>query len=325
MNGRKVIFDVDTGSDDAVALIAAVRSTKLQILGISTVFGSAPLDETTRHTLQILDLLKVEIPVYSGCHEALARRFYDDGRPVGVGENKRIGAGGNVVGFHEVFDLPEPQRIPEAKNGVTFLRETLRDAQEGITVIATGALTNLACAWLLDPDAFRNVEELVVMGGGINLTNKTAAAEGNFLRDPEAARILLESGVKITLITLDATHSAALGAEDLERLETLENPLARFTSGVVKTRMRAYRELQCLGEEDQAVLHDLACVLYLLDSDLILESRNCQATVSLDYGESAGALVVDRRAAAYGKGTLYVVTRLDRKRFMDDLMKLLCY
>lgn len=323
MSRRKIIFDVDTGSDDAVALIAAVRSCAFQILGISTVFGSVPVEVTTQHTLQILDLLDMSIPVYSGCHEALARRIYDGGEPVGAGANRRTEADGTVVGFHEVFDLPACRRNPEVKNGVTFLRETLRDTKEKVTIVATGALTNLACAWLLDPDSFQNVEELVVMGGGIQLTNKTAAAEGNFLRDPEAARLILDSGINVTLLTLDATHSAPLYVSDLAQLDTLNNPLAHFTAGVVRTRMRAYRELQSLGGEDQAILHDLACVLYLLDQELVMEGRHYRATVSLDYGETAGALVVDRRADARDQGALYAVTRLDRERFVDDLVALL--
>lgn len=322
MSKIPLIMDVDTGSDDAVALILAHLSGRFDLLGVTTVFGSAGVEETTLHTLQTLELLGSPAPVYSGCHEPLARRLYDEGDPIGAGENRRAAPDGTVIGFHEVFDLPQPQRKAEQKNAVTFLVETLRTAPQPVTIIATGALTNLTCAWLLAPEVFANIHRLIVMGGGIALSNKTAAAEGNFFRDPEAARMILASGVDLTLVPLDATHSAALEPQDLERIRAVDNPLAQFTAQVVETRMAAYKALQPLDGQ-LAVLHDPACVLLALDEKVAAQTHRCQATVSIDHGESAGALLLDRRFSAQDQGNLLAVTRLDKERFLADLLTLL--
>lgn len=322
MSKIPLIMDVDTGSDDAVALILAHLSGQYDLLGVTTIFGNAGVEETTRHTLQTLELLRSPVPVYSGCHEPLARRLYDEGNPIGPGENRRVAADGSAIGFHEVFDLPQPQRKPEQKNAVTFLIETLRTAPQPVTIIATGALTNLACAWLLAPEAFANIDRLIIMGGGIALSNKTAAAEGNFFRDPEAARMILECGADLTLLTLDATHSAALNRADLERIRAIGSPLSDFTVHVAETRMAAYRELQPLNGE-LAVLHDPACVLFCLNKNLAAQSRRYRATVSIDHGETAGALIADPRAAAYDQGNLLAVTQIDKDRFLSDLISLL--
>ncbi len=286
---RKVIFDVDTGSDDAVELIYAVNSQQFDIKGITTVFGSKKIEEVSENTLKTLELCETNIPVYQGCHRPLVRGLYDSDvilQSKNTSDDKK-------VGFHEVFNDLTTTKTIEEKNAVTFLIETLK--KEKCTIVASAALTNIACAFLLCPEIKENIEEIVIMGGGINMSNKTMNAEGNFYRDPEAAKIVLTSGCNITLIPLDATHDIPLGCDEVYKLKEIGNKKATFIAKVLEMRIKSYNLLQPLDEKDQGIIHDLLCTFYLLDKDVISEYVHYNLDVSIDHGSSAGKLLVDYR------------------------------
>ena len=320
MNEKKrVIFDLDTGSDDAVALVYAVRSGRFSIDGICTVWGSDDVETVTEHTLMTLEMLKQEIPVYRGCAEPMVRHLYDEGEPVGVTQNWAENSDGKIVGFHQCFNFPKPHIHEMKEHAVSYLIRTLRSASEPIIIIATGALTNLACAFRMAPDIIKNIEKMIIMGGGISVSNKTMCAEGNFWRDPEAARIVLESGAPILLVPLDATYSVLVGPQEVVQLQALDTPESIFVADVILTRMQAYNALQPLKEKDRAVLHDLFCVFILLDEHFITEADSAYATVCIDRGEAAGKLLVDSRTI-HEKENLTIVFRVDPVRYQNMLL-----
>lgn len=321
-NKIKVIIDTDMGSDDAAALICAVRSGNFDILGVTTVFGNDPVVETVKRTLMMRELLKADFAVYKGCAEPLARRIYDDGMPVGVRESRTTDEQGNTVGYHDVFDLPEPNCAAEKTNAVTWLIETLRKAEEPITVIGLGALTNFGCALRLAPDIAEKVREFVIMGGGLAVTNKTMAAEGNFLRDPEAACIVLECGAPVTIMTVDATHGALMDERFAAEMRTIGSAEAKLIADTVEMRIKAYEKLDPISERRAAALHDVSCVLYLLDSTVAMMQKSCFATVSIDHGMTAGELLVDRRFAAQTPNAT-VVTMLNEEKMQNMMLKML--
>ena len=286
---RKVIYDVDTGSDDAVELIYAVKSQKFEIMAITTVFGSKNIEEVSNNTLKILELCDSSAPVYQGCHRSLVRDLYD-GDVILQSKNT---SNDKSIGFHEVFNDLSTTRKVENKNAVTFLIEILK--KEKCTIVASATLTNIACAFLLCPEIKNNIDEIVIMGGGINMSNKTMNAEGNFYRDPEAAKIVLTSGCNITLISLDATHSIPLGYDDIDILKSKDNKYASFIAKVLDMRIKSYNLLQPLNEKDKGIIHDLLCSFYLLNSEVISEYVNYDLDVSIDHGTSAGKLLVDYR------------------------------
>lgn len=289
---RKVIFDVDTGSDDALELIYACRSGKLDIIGITTVFGSYPVNETTRHTLQIMDLLSCDVPVYEGCQRSLVRHLY----PKVLNESlNRIKKKDRTIGYHEVFSDSVPIRVAQKKHAVSFLVDSLRSSKEQITVVASGALTNIAAAFRLAPEIKDKIKQIVIMGGGINYSNKTMGAESNFYRDPEAARIVLESGCYIVLIPLDATMSVPVGKAEMESIKKLNCPISDFICSVIEMRIEAYDDLQRYKEKGRAFLHDLLCTFYLLNDDVFSTMEHRHATVSISHDEAAGKLIVDQR------------------------------
>lgn len=290
---RKVILDVDTGTDDATAIILAALAPKIELLGITTVWGNLPLSVTTEQTLMITELMKKDIPVYVGCPGPIARGLY----PQAHKEHRRVAvdAKGKEYGYHDLFQLPRPLAQAQRQHGVDYIVETCRTSREKITLVAAGPLTNIGMALRIAPDIVKNIREVVVMGGGITQSNSTLCAEGNIFRDPEAAEILLKSGAPATFITLDATHRAALPVEYVDRCRGLGNPVGDFFAEILRQRIRVYNALQPLWRGDIAPIHDALCVAYLLDPAVIPDMRRVHLNVCLDHGNGAGAFLIDTR------------------------------
>jgi purine nucleosidase len=195
---RPVIIDCDPGIDDAVAILLALASPDLAIEAIVAVAGNAPLAATSRNACAVLELAgRGDVPVYVGCP-----------RPIGPLRPDAAYAHGHD-GLGDLI-LPEPAIKPRSEHGVLFLIKRLRTAgPRSITLCALGPLTNIAAALVLAPDIVEAVADLVIMGGGTH-GNITPAAEFNMHCDPNAAAIVFDSGVPITLVPLDVTE-AALG------------------------------------------------------------------------------------------------------------------
>ena len=290
---RKIIMDVDTGTDDATAIIAAMLSSDIDLLGICTVGGNRSVDKTTRHTLMVAELVGKEIPVYAGCPGPITKGLYkapkNDFKRTGRDEN------GKEFGYHDDFELPEPVRKAEKTHAVTYLVETLRNTKEKITIVGTGPMTNIGMALRIAPDIAKNVEEFVLMAGGINETNITSAAEGNVFNDPEAMAIIMNSGAKITIMPLDATHEVALPKEYIDKCKSFHTPVADFFAEMLFQRIRVYNALQPLKRTDVAPIHDALCIAYLIDPTVIDDMRNVHLDVCLDHNEGRGQFIVDTR------------------------------
>lgn len=325
---RKVILDVDTGTDDATAIILALLSPEIELLGITTVWGNLPLPITTEQTLMIVELMKKRTPVYAGCPGPMVRELY----PQAHTEHVRIAKDekGESFGYHDPFRLPKPKAAAQSQHAVEYIIETCRTSQEKVTLVAVGPLTNIGMALRIAPDVVENIREIVVMGGGITQSNSTLCAEGNIFHDPEAAELLLRSGADVTFITLDATHRAALPVEYVEKCQGLGNPVGDFFADILRQRIRVYNKLQPLWRRDIAPIHDALCIAYLLDPAVIPDMRRVHLSVCLDHGNGAGAFLVDTRhfhlpenaAVAYDgsweKFGELVITALQRTKTLFD-------
>jgi inosine-uridine nucleoside N-ribohydrolase len=195
----------------------------------------------------------------------------------------------------DVLPLEPAVRRPEEMKAACFYVEYLQKAAEKTTLVATGALTNLAMALVMAPDIIENIDEIVIMGGGVNKANITPSAEANFWKDPEAARLVLACGAKITLCTLDATHSAALSEHHEEQIRIIGTNAANFIANDIHSRIESYNKFQPLERRNTAPIHDALCVAYLLDPSVLTSVELCACEV--DCGDSAceGRLAVDSR------------------------------
>lgn len=184
----------------------------------------------------------------------------------------------------DVLPLPDSPSAPQEMPAALYYLEFLRSTPEKITIVATGALTNLGLALTLDPRIADSIEELVIMGGGVNKSNITASAEANFYKDPEAAAIVLGCGAPITLCTLDATHSCALTEAHERRLRAVGNTAAIFTANDVRARRESYARFQPLERPDTAPIHDALCIAYLLDPGVLLRVEEAACEVDCSDG-----------------------------------------
>ena len=318
---RKVILDVDTGSDDAVAIMMAVLCGQLDVLGITTCHGNLPVEYTTDNTLRVLQFLGADIPVYRGAEHPLVMDLQPGRRVNGSEVIKETIIDGKVVAVHEKhLPLPEADKREQEEPAAVWLWETLKHFDEKITLIPTGPLTNIATVLRMDPSVKEHIEEIVCMGGGINIHNRSYRSETNFYNDPEAAKIVLTSGAKTTIVTLDATHSSWFGYEEVEKLKAINTKYTNFAADILYNRIHA-ANLTGARKEPKSALHDVLTVCAVLDPTILTDVRHETCDIDTGGDLAYGQLMVSMRYR-YSEPELptYVAYRGDK----DKLFAMIC-
>jgi purine nucleosidase len=274
---RKIIIDTDPGQDDAVAILLALASPELNVLGITVVAGNVPLSLTERNTRKVVELSgRTDIPIYAGCAEPLDRKLVTAEHVHG-----RTGLDGPT--------LPDPRLQLQPEHAVDFLIETLRKTPD-VTLCPLGPLTNIATALTRAPDIASSIREIVLMGGGyFEGGNITPSAEFNIYVDPTAADIVFRAGVPITVLPLDVTHQALVIPSRVEAFRALPNRAGPAVAELTDFFERYDKEKY--GSEG-APLHDPTVIAYLLDPTLF-ESRHINVTVETKSDLTLGATVAD--------------------------------
>ncbi len=280
---RKLLIDTDTASDDAVALIMALRSQEVSVLAITVVAGNVPVEQATQNALYTVELCASTVPVFSGAAAPLIRPLED------------------AVWFHGRDGLGDhgyQPAAPTAASGfaVDAIVRTVA-GNPGIEIITLGPLTNLALALRQWPQLAANVSRCVVMGGAPCCEgNVTPAAEFNFWVDPEAARVVLRSQLPIELVGWQLSRGAAVvNATEMEEILALRTSFADFAIQSNSTAATAYKTQT--GEEGIA-LPDPVAMAILLDPELALLSSSHYMDVQVDSGITRGMSVVDRLGVA---------------------------
>ncbi|MCU1488617.1 MAG: nucleoside hydrolase [Acidimicrobiaceae bacterium] len=310
----RLVLDCDTGTDDAVAIMLAALHPDLDLVGVTTVNGNVPVELCTENSLRVLDHVgRPEIPVHRGAATPFAREDFPTPR-----------SGLDRSGMHGGFlDLPPAVSSPASGGAVRFLLDrfaSAADAEEDLVLVATGPLTNLALCLKEDPGFARHVRRLVVMGGGHQVVNVTPSAEFNFWADPEAARVVLRSGIDdVLLVPLDATHQALLTYQDCEALRSLGTPAGQATATMVERRIRAHDVDQSGSERGTAPVHDAVCVAVLVAPEVVTAERyyvDVETVGDLTVGRSV--VDVHRRS---GRGpNARVAMAADGRRFVELLL-----
>jgi inosine-uridine nucleoside N-ribohydrolase len=250
----RVIIDTDPGVDDAFALLLAMRSPELKIEGITPVAGNVTLDVAVANALRMVEISgRTEIPVAVGARAPLMRRLVTATNV--HGEN---GLGGVV--------FPEPKTKPIAVPAAEFICQIVRKYPGEVTLIPIGPLTNIAAALRLDSDLAAMVRAIVLMGGSLSAGNITPAAEFNIYVDPEAARIVFQSGVPISMVGLDATRKTSLTEEHLRTLEAGHNPASQAAAQIGRNAIKRVREQSLLTGPH---MHDSLAVAAVLDPSIL--------------------------------------------------------
>jgi len=295
---KKVILDCDPGHDDAIAIMLACASSELEILGITTVAGNQTGEKTFTNALKILTLIGEDLPVARGFDKPLFQELVT--APEIHGETGLDGA-----------DLPAPSVKPCEVHAVNFIVETLLSADDLVYLVPTGPLTNIAGALLLAPGVKEKIKRIVLMGGGVLESNKTPAAEFNIYVDPEAAKIVFESGIPITMVGLDATNKALFSLEDIEALSRLSGKV----STVAARLLTFYAEqLEKFSGVRGAYLHDPLTVAAVIDP-AVLDTRFLHVDIETKGEFTRGATVVDLYGVTGKKPNAEVSFGLDLSKF----------
>lgn len=280
---RKIIIDTDPGQDDAVAILLALASPELEVLGLTAVAGNVPLTLTEKNARKIRDLAgRPDVPVYAGADRPLRRALVTAEHVHG-----RTGLDGP--------DLPEPATPLAGGHAVDFLIETLRrEAAGSVTLCVLGPLTNIALAFARAPDIVGRVREIVAMGGGaFEGGNVTPVAEFNIYVDPHAAQAVLaeaaRAGTPVTLLPLDVTHKAITRADRIDAIRALGTPVATAVVALLEFFERFDEEKY---GTDGGPLHDPCVIAWLLAPE-IFAGRLVNVEIETESALTLGQTVTD--------------------------------
>jgi inosine-uridine nucleoside N-ribohydrolase len=297
-----IILDCDPGHDDAIALLLALASPELELLGVTTTYGNQTLEKTTANALRVLELVgRADVPVAAGAERPLARELVVASHV--HGESGLEGPG-----------LPTASTRPLDEDAAAFMARTIAISDTPVTVVATGPLTNLAR--YLAEHRSDGIARLVLMGGAIAEGNFTPAAEFNVWCDPEAAAAVLASRLDVTLVGLDVTHQALLGPAVEARLRKAGR-VGNFVADLNVFFTRYHRETYGW---DGAPIHDAVAVAQLVRPGLV-ETRRRNVEVELDSELCRGRTVVDLWRRTDRPPNVHVGVALDADAFFDLLVE----
>jgi purine nucleosidase len=280
---QTVLIDTDTASDDAVALIMALRSQSARVIAITTVAGNVNVQQATRNALYTSELCGASTPVYQGAEKPLSRSL----------ATAEWFHGKDGLGDH---GYPAARRSAEKQHAVDALISTVR-SNPGLTLVTLGPLTNIALAFAQAPDLVRNVGRCVIMGGAPCCEgNVTPAAEYNMWVDPEAARIVFRSGLPIEMVGWQLCRGeAVVGPADIELITNLGTTLANFAVECNSTARNPYRTQK---GEDGISLPDPVAMSIALDPTIGVESSQHYVDIETASELTRGMTVVDRLGVA---------------------------
>ncbi|MBO6718050.1 MAG: nucleoside hydrolase [Rhizobiaceae bacterium] len=298
---RRIIIDTDPGQDDAVAIMLALASPEIDVVGITTVAGNVPLALTQKNARKVCELAgRPDIPVYAGADAPLERKLVTAEYVHG-----KTGLDGP--------DLPEPKMELQDGHAADFIVETLMAAEAGtITLCPLGPLTNIALALQKEPAIARRIREIVLMGGGFfEGGNTTPAAEFNIYVDPQAADIVFRSGIPITVMPLDVTHKVLTKAARVAAFRNIGNRV-----GVAVSEMLSFSERfdEAKYGTDGGPLHDPCVIAWLVRPELF-KGRDCNVVIETQSELTLGMTVVDWWGVTKRPKNAHVVRDVDDDGF----------
>ena len=304
---RAIIIDTDPGQDDAVALLLALASPELEVLGITAVAGNVPLALTEKNARKICELAgRRQARVFAGAARPLTRELVTAEHVHG-----RTGLDGP--------DLPEPTMALEAQFGPDFIIETVRAHPAGhVTLCPLGPLTNIALALIKAPDIAPRIRQIVLMGGGFfEGGNVTPAAEFNIHVDPEAAHTVFTAGVPIVMAPLDVTHKALTSRARIDALRAKKTPVCEAAAALIDFFERFDEDKY---GTDGGPLHDPCVIAYLLRPTLFT-GRDCHVAIETASPLTLGMTVIDWWGVTGQAPNAHVLGDIDAPGFFDLIIE----
>jgi len=296
-----VLLDCDPGHDDAMAILLAAASPSIDLLGITTVAGNQTLPKTTLNARRVCTVAGItSVPIAAGRD-----------RPLHGPLRAAADIHGETGLDGPAFGKPAVQGEPT--DAVEFMRRVIVTADRPVTLVATGPLTNVAALLLAHPEAAGRLDEIVVMGGSTERGNVTPLAEFNVYTDPEAADIVLGSGLPVTVCGLNVTHQALATRDVLDRIAALGTPLAGICVELLTFFADSYRRVFGF---DAPPLHDPVAVARVIDPTMVT-TVEANVAVELTGTHTRGASVVDLHGVTGRQPNARVAIGLDAGRFWE--------
>ena len=302
---RQIIIDTDPGQDDAIAILMALASPELEVLGLTCVAGNVPLALTQKNARMICELAgRTDIPVFAGAARPLVRTSVTAEYMHG-----RTGLNGPV--------LPDPVLPLQAQNAVDFIIEAIMARPSGaVTLCPIGPLTNIALALIRAPEIAERVREIVLMGGAcFEGGNTTPCAEFNIFVDPQAAQTVFSSGIPLIVHPLDLTHQALTTSKRVEKIRALNNPIATASAEMLDFFERF--DERKYGT-DGGPLHDPNVIAWLLRPALY-QGRDVNLEIEASSELTMGQTVVDWWGVTGRKINAHYIRNLDSDGFFELL------
>jgi purine nucleosidase len=300
VSATKILLDCDPGHDDAIALLLALASPELEVLGVTTVAGNQTLDKTTANAIRLLEFVgRGEIPVAAGADRPLVREQY-----VASYVHGETGMDGP--------DLPAAQGTPLGRHAVDFLADQIREHDGAVTLVPTGPLTNVALLLALHPDA--RPERIVLMGGAIAEGNVTPAAEFNIWADPEAAARVFAADIDTTMVGLDVTHKALFTSAHVARLE---GRVGRMVAELLEFYGHFHKEVYNF---DGSPIHDAVAVAHVIRDDIV-KTEHLNTEIDIESELCRGRTVVDVWRRSGREPNSHVGVDIDADGFLDLLVE----
>jgi purine nucleosidase len=328
MSQKKFIIDADTGSDDAVAILMALRDPRVEVLGVTVVSGNVPLKQGIINTLSTAELCDVKVKVFAGADKPITREYRElytleefqahvqTLSPNSISAQCVHG----VDGMGDIGIEPKNKKYEE-EDAIEYLVNSFNNNPNEITLVTLGPLTNIAKAIQKDSSIVDKIKHCYVMGGTSDGTgNVSAAAEYNIWVDPEAAQIVFNSGLAITMVGWDNSYKyAMLKDKEINDLKSLNSKYADFCVDIQKTLIElTYASYGFYGFD----LPDPITMAIALDNDIILESQQLHVLVDVRDGITRGQTIVDYFNAEQGNQNVRVVTKSHDKGFLNLLTEL---
>lgn len=298
-----VFFDCDTGTDDAAAILIAGKMSEIEIVGLGAVCGNVGLEHTYPNTCRVAKLAGIDAPVYKGAEEPMFR-------PLVTAEeiHAKDGLGGKAG---ELSDIPVPE-APKTRAWDAIYNEAVKHNGE-LVVVAVGPMTDLGIALAKYKELPNLIKKVYIMGGSASFGNITPAAEFNIYVDPEAAKMLFESGIPIYMCGLDVTEKAYFTPEDIDKMGEIDTRAAKFITEVCRNSLEFYLDRGYNGK----FMHDSCPVLAVAHPEIFsgkMAGIAVETKGKITLGKTVSDYYTDRK---FDFENAFVVTDVDREKFVE--------
>lgn len=299
-NRIRVLIDTDPGYDDAAAIIAAAFSSKIEILGLTTVFGNTTIDIVNRNISAMIEYFNLDIPYAFGENGPL--------------NNNNLAT---EVSGKDIFNLPKYKSSEDKRSAVEFLKDKMESVDGKVVLVTLGPLTNISKLLKQYPQCNSKIDKIVMMGGALNTGNITPAAEFNIYCDPEAAKDIFESGIDIVMAGLDITRQARLYTDELNKIASFGNNQKKLVE-IITSCSSKYGLTSSTG----IPMHDVCTIMYLLEPEMF-ESEKFNICVETKGEYTRGMTLADRRPFSTSLKNTTVLMKINIVKFKEVFKELM--